>query len=326
MNRLQRRKVAIALAVAALGLRLPVAEGRAFPARPIRLLVGYAPGAHSDAIARLIGRALEAELQVPVVVENRSGANGTIAVAAVVGSPADGHTLGLVGSGNLVLAPLVDATMRYDAQRDVVALARISRTPMVLAAHADLPAQGLDQLLAHARRHPGKLTFASTGNIAQLAIESLKASAGIDVVVVPYRGTAPALLDVVAGRVDLVLADVASVAPQARSGTLRLIAGTDPSRSRTFPDLPTMAEQGVSDAVWEAWQGIVAPAGTPVEIVGGLRAALLRARASPEFREGLDRLGFEPIDEPADAFATIVRQETERLRRLVHRLGASAGR
>ncbi len=323
---MKRREAMMAMAVAALGLRLPSAQGQAFPARPIRLIVGYAPGAHSDAVARLIGHALEAELHVPVSVENRSGANGTIALGTVVGSPADGYTLALAATGNLLLAPLVDANLRIDAQRDVVALARIARTPMVLAVRADLPAQNLAQLVEYARRHPGKLNYASTGSVARMAIESLKSSAGIDVVGVPYRGTAPGLVDVVAGRVDLIYADVASVAPQARAGALRPLAGTDRSRSRTFPELPTTLELGMPDVVWEAWQGIVAPSGTPAEIVGRLRSALLRARASPEFRAGLDRLGFEPIDEPPEAFAAVIRDETERLRRIVLSLGAAAGR
>lgn len=322
---MKRRELAKALLAAPLVLRMPQAFGQAYPDRPIRLIVSYAPGAHSDAIARLIARALGDALKTSVVVENRSGANGTIGLATAAGSPADGYTIALVASGNLLLAPLLDAGVRYDAQRDFVALARISRAPMVLAARADLPVQGLPQLIEHARRQPGRLTYASTGNVARMALESLQASAGIDILAVPYRGTSPALLDVVAGRVDLLFADVASVGPQVGAGTLRLLAGTDASRSRRFPELPTAVEQGV-DFVWEAWQGIAAPAGTPGEIVRQLRAALLQARASAEFREGLDQLGFEPIDEAAEDFPVVIRKETERFRALVARLGPQIGR
>jgi tripartite-type tricarboxylate transporter receptor subunit TctC len=322
----RRRRVAAALALAPLALAGRRADAQAFAGRTVRLLVGYAPGAHSDTIARLIGRQLGDQLKVPVVVENLSGANGTLALSALAVAPPDGATIGLVASGNLLLAPLLDGNVRYDAQRDFAALARISRAPMVLAARADLPARNVAELLDYAARNPGRLTYASTGNVARMAIEALKASAGIDVLVVPYRGTSPALLDVIAGRVDLLLVDVASAAPHVRSGALRLLASADPVRAPAFPDLPTMVQQGVADFVWEAWQGIAAPAGTPAAVVGPLRAALLRARGSAEFRGGLEKLGFEPIDEPAEAFEAVIRAEGERLRRVVARLGPAAFR
>lgn len=207
---------------------------------------------------------------------------------------------------------------------DLLALARVARVPMVLAARAELPVQTMPQLLDHARRHPGELTYASSGNFATMAMESLKAAAGVDIVVVPYRGTSPALLDVVAGRVDLVFADVASVAPQVRAGTLRLLASTGVARTPAYPELPTVIEQGMPDFVWETWQGIVAPAGIPGDVIDTLRGALRQACASVEFRAGLEQLGFEPIDEATDAFAAVVRDETERFRRLVARHGAQA--
>jgi len=323
---MKRRQLTKALALMPLVLAATGASGQAFPARPIRLIVSYAPGAHADAIARLLGRALGEQLKWSVVVENRTGANGTIGVAMVAKSPADGYTLALVGAGNLTLAPLLDGSVRYDPQRDLVALARIARVPMVLAARAELPVQTMRQLLDHARRHPGELTYASSGNFATMAMESLKATADVDLVVVPYRGTSPALLDVVAGRVDLVFADVASVVPQVRAGTLRLLASTGAARTRAHPELPTAVEQGEPDFVWETWQGIVAPAGIAGDILEALRSALRQACTSAGFRAGLEQLGFEPIDEPADAFAAVVRDETERFRRLVARHGTQMKR
>lgn len=194
------------------------------------------------------------------MVENRTGANGTIGVATAAKSPADGYTLALVGAGNLTLAPLLDGSVRYDPQRDLLALARIARVPMVLAARADLPVQTMPQLVEYARRQPGALTYASSGDFATMAIELLKAAADVDIVVVPYRGTSPAMHDVVAGRVDLVFADVASVASQVRAGTLRLLVGTGATRTPAYPGLPTVIEHGVPDFVWETWQGIVASA------------------------------------------------------------------
>jgi tripartite-type tricarboxylate transporter receptor subunit TctC len=214
----------------------------------------------------------------------------------------------------------MDSSVRFDAQRDLAALARVARVPLVLVARADLPLRTAAQLIEFARSNPGKLTYASGGASARMAIESLRATEGLDIVVVPYKGTAPALLDVVAGRVDLVLADVAAAAPHVRSGALHLIGNAGSLRSRAFPEAPTMAEQGVSDFVWESWQGIVAPAATPGEIISLLKNALSKVRASAGFREGLERLGFESIDESPEAFSAILRDETERFRKLVSSL------
>jgi tripartite-type tricarboxylate transporter receptor subunit TctC len=154
--------------------------------------------------------------------------------------------------------------------------------------------------------------------LVQFAIESLKTAAQVDILQVPYKGTAPALLDVVAGRVDLLLADVAAVAPHANSGALRVIANAGQTRSRAFPDVPTMIELGF-DFVFESWQGLLAPSGTPSELIGRLQDKLQQALASDEFRTGLERLDFEPIDEPPAAFAALLRNELERYRRLVKR-------
>ncbi len=319
---MKRRVVLSVLIFSPPALFSSAAQAQSYPTKPIRLIVGYAPGAQSDAIARLVAQTLSEILRISVIVENRPGANGTIGVDVTARAPADGYSLGFAGGGSLTLAPVIDSSVRFDAQRDLVALARMARVPLVLAARSGLPVRTARELIDLARKNPGQLTYASGGASAQMAIESLKAAEGLDIVLVPYKGTAPALLDVVAGRVDLVLADVAAAAPQVRAGSIHLVGNAGATRSRVFPEVPTMVEQGVPDFVWESWQGIVAPLGMPGEIVARLRDALGQARASAEFREGLERLGFEPIDEGPEAFAAVIRKETERFRSLVRRNAA----
>lgn len=322
---MNRRAFALrAGALGALVLGNAAARAETYPAKPIRLVVGYAPGAQSDAIGRLAALRLGALLDTSVIVENRPGANGTIGLDSVARSPADGYTLALAGGGSLTLAPVLDRNVRFDAQKDFAPLARLARVPLVLAARQGLPVKNAAQLLEHARRHPGRLTYGAGGASAQLAIELLKVSTGIDVLTVNYKGTAPALLDVLAGRVDLVTADASAIAPHVSAGTLRPIACLGTTRARAFPNLPTLAEQGIAGVEMESWQGLVAPAGTPPEILRALRSALRRMRTASDFREELDRLGFEPIDEDPEAFAAVVREEGERFRALVARLGPRA--
>ncbi len=318
---MKRRALMTMLVGGALIFNSPTSSAQAYPAKPIRIIVGYAPGAQSDAIARLVAHKLAAVLGVAVIVENRPGANGTIGVETVARSAADGYTLGLAGGGSLTVAPALDGNVRFDAQRDFVLLARIARVPLVLVARSDLPVKTAAQLLDFARKNPGKLTYASGGASAQMAIESLKVAASLDIVTVPYKGTAPALLDVVAGRVDLILADVAAAAPHIRSGRLHMIGNAGSGRARAFPDVPTIDEQGLSDFVWESWQGIVMPMGAPAEVVATLQSALWKVRSSADLQEGLERLGFEPIDEGPEVFSAVVRGESERFRQLVRRVG-----
>jgi tripartite-type tricarboxylate transporter receptor subunit TctC len=322
---MRRRQLLMLLASGALTFTIPVAASQVYRAMPIRLIVTYPPGGQSDLIARLVAPKLGELLGASIVVENRPGANGTIGVEFAARSPSDGNTLLLAGGGNLILAPVLDSSVRYEAQRDFIPIARIARMLLVLVARSSLPVTAASQLVDYAKKYPGKLTFASSGSLTQLAIVSLKASAGLDIVYVPYKGAAPAVLDIVAGRVDLALADVAVVAPYVRSGALRLIANAGAERARAFRDVPTMVEQGISDFVWESWHGIVAPSATPAAIVARVQEALQKALASTDFRKGLERLGFEPIDEEPEVFPAVLKQETERYRLLVRQAGLLVG-
>jgi len=315
---MHRRQILQAVAAGALLLTSRLAAAQALPAKPVRLVVAFPPGGQSDLIARLVAPTLGGLLGVSMVVENRSGAGGAIGVEFAARAPADGSTLLLGSASNLTIAPALDSSLRYDPLRDFAAIGRIARAPLVLAVPSDRSVMNASQLVEHARKQPGTLTYASGATLVQFAIESLKTAARVDILEVPYKGTAPALLDVLAGRVDLLLADVAAVAPHVSSGALRVIANAGQTRSHAFPDVPTMTEQGF-DFVFESWQGLLAPGGTSNELITSLQGALRQALASEEFRKGLERLGFEPIDEPPPAFGPFLRNELERYRRLVKR-------
>lgn len=299
---------------------LPAAD-KPFPDRPVRIVVAYPPGGQADSVARLVAQKLAEVLGGPVVVDNRPGGNATIGAEFVAQAPADGHTLLLGGAANLTIAPAFDSQLRYDTLADFVAVARVARVPQLLAVRADLPIATVPQLIAYARQHPGKLTFASTARANELAIESLKAAERIEILSVPYKGTSQAMVDLIAGRLDLTFADVASLAPHVRSGTLRVIANAGAVRAREYADVPTMVEQGVPSFVWESWQGLVAPRATPAEVVTRLQHAIMQVLKSADYREGLERLGFVPIDEPLERFPAVLKEELTRHRAIVGKLG-----
>lgn len=286
-----------------------------FPSKIVRLIVAFPPGGQSDLIARSVAQSLGESLDATIVVENRSGASGAIGVEMAARATADGSTLLLGSASNLTIAPAVDSDLRYDTMRDFAPIGRVARLPLVLAVRSGLPVTNVAELIEYARKHPGALTYASGATLVQFVIESLKTSAGVDILQIPYGGTAPALKDVVAGRVDLLIADAQAIVPYA-SGAIRVIANTGQTRSHAFAAIPTMVEQGF-DLVFESWQGLLAPRATPPETIAHLQSALQKAVASNEFRNGLEHLGAEPIDEPPAAFEPFLRDELEKYRRLV---------
>jgi tripartite-type tricarboxylate transporter receptor subunit TctC len=318
---MNRRHLLSLCAAAAWLSRAPGAMAQTYPARPIHVIVAYPPGGQSDLITRLVAKKLGSLLGVPMVVENRPGAGGTVGVEVAARAPADGYTLLLSGGSALTLSPAVDSSVRFDAQRDFIPVARVARVPLMLIASAALPITSMPELIAHARKHPGKLTYASSSTMAQVAIEALKISAGLDMLRVPYAGSAPAILDLAAGRIDIGLMDVAVVAPHVHSGRAKLLACAGTARARTYPEVPTAAEQGFPEFVWEPWSALFAPTGTPAAAVSALQSAMRQALAAPDFREGLANLGFDPIDEDAQTFPALLGDETARYRRLVSRIG-----
>jgi tripartite-type tricarboxylate transporter receptor subunit TctC len=316
-----RALIFLVVAATLLAIGAPTARAQSYPVKPIRLLVGFPPGGQSDTAARMIGARLTDRLGQSIVIENRAGAGGTIAAEAMARSNADGYTLLLGSPSNITLAPLLYPDLRYDPLRDLIAIGRFARVPMVIAANAKMPFADLRQLVSYARAHPGALTCATSALSGQLAVQLLMNAAAIEIVHVPYKGSAAAVADVIAGHANFTLADFSALAAHGKAGTLRLLAVTGPKRLREAPDLPTTAEQGFDDALAYSWQAIMVPRGTPADVVAALRRALADVTGTAAFREALERTGFEPNEGDPTDVADLLREETDRYRTLVKQAG-----
>jgi tripartite-type tricarboxylate transporter receptor subunit TctC len=316
----RRRDILLVLAGSVLLPALSPAADRPYPDRTVRIVVTYPPGGQADAVGRLVAAKLGEVLGGSVIVDNRPGGNAMIGVEVVANGPPDGYALLLGGAANLTIAPAYYGSPHYDTLQDFVAIGRVARVPQLLAVHASLPITTVPQLVAYAKRNPGKLTFASTAPANELALASLRAAEGVDILSISYKGTAQAMTDLIAGRLDLIVADAASVAPHVHSGTLRVIANAGAERAREFENVPTLTEQGLSIYVWDSWQGLVAPRATPADIVERLQQAVKQVVTSKDYRDALERLGFLPIDEPPERFSTVLQEETARHKALVTQL------
>ena len=308
-------------------LALLLAASQAFaqyPARPVRVMVGFAPGGPNDIIARAYGARLGENLGQPFVVENRTGAAGNLAAEAVARAAPDGHTLMLGSTGTNAVNPTLYANLPFDLVRDLTPVAIVATSPSALAVHPKVAAQSVRELVALAKAQPGKLTYASagSGSSQHLSAELFKQAAGVDIVHVPYKGAAPGITDLLAGQVDMSFAPVANVVPHARSGKLRLLGLTGSARSEFAPGVPTIAESGVPGFDVMTWYAIFATAGTPAEIVGRLNAELKKIAQGAELREQLANLGIDAAASASPAEARAYRDaEVERWGKLVRALG-----
>ena len=293
-------------------------HAESYPSRPIRLMVGQAPGGHSDVLGRIIAQRFAVTLRQPVVVENRGGAGGTIAAEAVARSAADGYTLLFAGSNNLGLALLVDKDLRYGAQ-DFAPIGAIARVSYALAVNSAIPATNIAELVAFARANPGKLNYATSGaaSMSSLGFDMLKRAAAIDIVAVPYKGSGAAVNDFLSGHVHMMFTDLSMLATLASTGSVRLIAVSGSKRSAMAPDVATVAEQGHPELAIEPWYGLVAPAGTPADIVAKLNEALRDCLRAPEVRSQFERLGYVPIESSAEQLDAMIEQETKSFRSVV---------
>jgi len=292
--RLARRRVLAAPAVAALAALAPPALA-AFPERPLRWIVGYAPGGATDLIARLLGQAMASSLGQPVVVENRPGAGSALAAEMVAKGPADGHVVMTADNGTLVYNPVLYRRLPYDPDRDLRPVGLFARLPLLLLVRGDSPVATARAYIDRARDRPGTVDYASAGigSPLHLAMERAARQAGIRVNHVPYRGTGPALNDLVAGTVGSMVSDYTACAEMLKAGRVRALAVFSDARIAPLPDVPTMAELGLTGLNAFAWQGLVVPRATPDEAVRRLAAALEEAKARPEVRARMDDLGIE---------------------------------
>jgi tripartite-type tricarboxylate transporter receptor subunit TctC len=294
----------------------PAAE---YPNRPIRLIVPFAPGGGNDTVARTVGQRLSTALGQPVVVENRAGAGGVLGAEVAAKAPADGYTLFLGGVGSQVINPSLHAHLPYDANKDFTPVTLLASAPLVLVAHPSVPAASVQQLIALARSKPGRLNYASNGNgsSSHLAALMFDAMTGVEMVHVPYKGLAPALTDLLSGQVQIMFSSVVAILPHIKAGKLKAIGVSGRKRLSLLPELPTIAEQGVSGYETSSWYGILVPAGTPKEIVARLSVDLNRVLKDPEVRRVLANDGADPVGGTPEEFAAYIRSETTRLGKLV---------
>jgi tripartite-type tricarboxylate transporter receptor subunit TctC len=279
-----------------------------------------------DTLGRIVAKGLSDHFATPCFVENRGGAGGTIGAETVAKSLPDGQTLLLAGSNNLVVAALVRSDLPYSPQSDFAPISLVASVPYAVAVHSGVPARSLRDLISHAAAQPGKLTYGSSGNgsMSSLAMELLASAADVNIVHVPYKGSAPAVTDLLRGHIDVVITDLALLAPHAKAGSVRLLATTGNARMETAPDLPTVAEQGYPGYQVEPWYGIVAPAATPASILARLNSAVALALESAEARARFRELGYKPLGGKPEDLANAIRTDSRRYARVLKHSGTSA--
>jgi tripartite-type tricarboxylate transporter receptor subunit TctC len=313
-----------ALALPALAL-LTRPAWAAFPDRPVRIIVPFAAGTSSDFQARMIGERMAPVLRQPVIVENRAGAGGVVGADAVAKAAPDGYTLLLGSNGPLTNAPVLQARLPYDPERDFAAVAMISRSPVTLSVRADSPFRNLADLLAAARAKPGDLSIGSSGqgSATHFLIEQVMAAAGINLTHVPYRGSSQSVPDLIAGNIPLVMAEISTILPLWQSGRARILAMSSAGRMPIAPEIPTLIEQGLK-LTGGSWAGLVTAAGAPPEAVAALAAAVQAGLREPTYRARQAELGAEIVAEaeqnPA-GFATWLRRERAEIRAIADRAG-----
>jgi tripartite-type tricarboxylate transporter receptor subunit TctC len=321
MTQLSRRRL-LQLAAGAAAPTMPqVARAQAYPARPVRIIVGFPPGGPSDLLARLIGQWLSDRLGQPFIIENRPGASGNIATEAVIRAPADGHTLLLVVPGNAV-ADLLSDKLGFSLIKDTAPVSGISNGPLVMEVNPALPVHTVPEFIAYAKARPGQINFASPGIGATIHLcgELFNILTGVRMVHVPYRGNAPALTDLMAGQVQLMFADTPSSIEHVRAGKLRALAVTTAGRAEILPELPTLREF-LPGFEASNWFGIAAPKSTPPDIVDKLNKEINAALADPKTKARLAVLGAAPLTgSPAD-FGHFIAAEAGRWSKVIRTAG-----
>jgi tripartite-type tricarboxylate transporter receptor subunit TctC len=294
------------------------AWAQAYPAKPVRIIVPFAPGG-VDVTARIVADRLTAALGQPFIVENRPGAGGSVGAKMVASSEPDGHTLMFSTPGPVVVSPAMNRNAGYDAVKSFAPVAIVSQSPLLLVVHPAVPAKTVKELVAYAKANPGKVHFPSPGFGTQphLVGEMFKSMTGLDIVHVPYRGSAPAITDLLAGQMQIYFDNFANVLQHIESGRLRALAVTGDARNPQLPDVATMEEGGYGGIAATYWNGMLAPAGTPAAVVARLNAAVNQALATPEVRAALVKLGSAPRTATPQEFATFIATESERWGKVV---------
>jgi tripartite-type tricarboxylate transporter receptor subunit TctC len=308
-----RRSLALAV-MAALSLGFGGARAADYPTKPITLIVPFSPGGGNDTVARVIGQTISGPLGQQIVIDNKPGAGGSLGAELAARAPGDGYTLFLGGVGSHALNPTINPKLRYDPLKDFVPITWVASAPMVLAVHPSVPASNIKQLIEYAKKNPGKLNYASNGNgsSSQLAAVIFNSMAGTEMVHVPYKGLSPAMLDLLSGAVHIMFSSSVAIMPSVQAGKLKVLGVSSPKRMPTLPQVPTIAEEGLAGYETGSWYGILAPAGTPADVVTRLNVEINKALQNAEVRAKLTNEGAEPEGGTPKEFGDHIRAELKR--------------
>jgi tripartite-type tricarboxylate transporter receptor subunit TctC len=317
-------RIVAAVAGLVLGLAAASAAAQAYPDKPIKIVVPVAPGGVTDVVTRVIGAQLTAAWGQPVVIDNRAGGSGIAAADLVAKSKPDGYTLFMGTIGTLTVNPSMFANLPYAPLRDFVAVSLVASAPTILVVNPAVPAKTVAELIAYAKAQPGRLNYASFGNATSphLAGELFKSLAGVEMVHVPYKGGGPAMTDLLGGRVEVMFDNIITSMPHIKEGRLRPLAVTSLTRSKLMPDLPTMAEAGLPGQEVSGWVGLVAPAGTPPEVVAKLSREIARIVKNPEVQAKI--VGTDVVGSTPEEFGAFMRAETRKWGQLVNKANIRA--
>ena len=299
------------------------AYAQTYPSKPVRIIVMYGPGSTIDIIARLISPKMTESLGQPVIVENRPGAGGAIGMDMAAKAAPDGHTLTIGATGPSVTNPLWYPKIPFDPLRDFSYVSQLATGPAVIAVHPSVPAKTLKDLVALAKARPGQLNYGTpgVGTSPHLAGELFKMVSATNIVHIPYKGNAEAITDLLGGQISIVFTGVPPVVPLTQAGKVKLLATTGVKRIPALPNLPTIAEAGYAGAGMSIWYGLVAPAGTPREIVTRLNKEMIRIMALPDIKERFVQLGAEPITSTPEEFTALVREELAKWGKVIRAAG-----
>jgi tripartite-type tricarboxylate transporter receptor subunit TctC len=324
MKTLRHLIACVTVGLAAIGFT-SIAVAQNYPRQPVTIVVPYPPGGTNDIVARLLGKKLSEQLGQPFIIENKAGASGTMGATSVARAPADGHTLLLITTGHTI-HPSLYQQLPYDIKSSLQPITKLTSGPMLVMVNPQLPVKNLADLIALAKAKPGELNYGSAGNgsTTHLTTELIDSMAGIKMNHIPYKGSAPAMMDVIGGNAQVVLDLVFSSIQHLKSGKLKALAITSAKRSPILPNVPTVAESGFPGFEATVWNGLVAPAGTPKEIVAKLNAEIKKAMADPKVMEQLRSQGFEPDWSTPEQFGTLIASEVSRWGKVVKATGAKA--
>jgi tripartite-type tricarboxylate transporter receptor subunit TctC len=322
MNRRMKNPILAVFALLA-ALLVSAAHGQPYPAKPVRLLVPFAPGGTTDVLARLVAQKLTESLGQQFIIENKPGAGGNIGTELAVKSPADGYTLVMSFDGTMAINPNTYAKMPFDPQKDLVAVANVAQVPLLIVVHPAVAAKNIGEFVALAKASPGKINYSSAGHgsTGHLTGELFRSRAGIQIVHVSYKGGGQAVQDLLGGQIQMLVTALPTVEGHLKGGKLRALAFTSARRVPGAPEVPTMAESGYPGLEILSWYGILAPAGTPPEVVRRLNAEINRVLQMPDVRERLIALGTEPTGGTPEQFTQVIRADTARWAKVVSDAG-----